>query len=125
MQAHFGGGHARRLELALFGNERGDLAVTGLAFSYGTDVPDTDGVVHPLGPEVLHDVSITVGAGERVALVGPTGAGKSTLAKLMARFYDPRAGAVSYGGVDLRNATLSSLRHTIVVVPQGWILMKG
>ena len=105
--------------------ERGDLAVTGLAFSYGTDVPDTDGVVHPLGPEVLHDVSITVGAGERVALVGPTGAGKSTLAKLMARFYDPRAGAVSYGGVDLRNATLSSLRHTIVVVPQEGFLFAG
>ncbi len=105
--------------------DRGDLAVTGLAFSYGTDVPDTDGVVHPLGPEVLHDVSITVGAGERVALVGPTGAGKSTLAKLMARFYDPRDGTVSYGGVDLRNATLASLRHTIVVVPQEGFLFAG
>ena len=105
--------------------ERGDLAVTGLAFAYGTDEPDTDGVVHPRGPEVLRDVSITVGAGERVALVGPTGAGKSTLAKLMARFYDPREGAVSYGGVDLRNATLSSLRHTIVVVPQEGFLFAG
>ncbi len=70
-------------------------------------------------------MSITVGAGERVALVGPTGAGKSTLAKLMARFYDPRAGAVRFGGVDLRNATLRSLRRCIVVVPQEGFLFAG
>lgn len=103
----------------------GELAVDGLAFAYGGGEPDTDGVVHPMGPEVLHDVSITVAPGERVALVGPTGAGKSTLAKLMARFYDPREGSVSYGGVDLRNATLTSLRHTIVVVPQEGFLFAG
>ncbi len=104
---------------------QGDLTVTDLAFAYGTEMPDTDGVVHPLGPEVLRGVSITVAAGERVALVGPTGAGKSTLAKLMARFYDPREGSVSYGGVDLRNATLTSLRATIVVVPQEGFLFAG
>ena len=103
----------------------GELAVVGLGFAYGGGEPDTDGLVHPTGPEVLHDVSITVAPGERVALVGPTGAGKSTLAKLMARFYDPREGSVSYGGVDLRNATLTSLRHTIVVVPQEGFLFAG
>ena len=103
----------------------GELAVAGLGFAYGGGEPDTDGLVHPMGPEVLHNVSITVAPGERVALVGPTGAGKSTLAKLMARFYDPREGSVSYGGVDLRNATLTSLRHTIVVVPQEGFLFAG
>jgi ATP-binding cassette subfamily B protein len=63
--------------------------------------------------------------GERLALVGPTGAGKSTLAKLIARFYDPRDGHVSYGGVDLRDATLQSLRERIVVVPQEGFLFAG
>ncbi len=104
---------------------RGSLEVADVTFAYGNDLPDLDGVVHPLGPEVLRKVSIDVAAGERVALVGPTGAGKSTLAKLMARFYDPRAGTVSYGGIDLRNATLSSLRRTIVVVPQEGFLFAG
>ena len=68
----------------------GTLAVDDVVFAYGGGPPDTDGVVHPLGPEVLRDVTIAVAPGERLALVGPTGAGKSTLAKLMARFYDPR-----------------------------------
>ncbi|MBK5288710.1 MAG: ABC transporter ATP-binding protein [Acidimicrobiia bacterium] len=104
---------------------QGALEVAAVTFAYGGDAPDLDGVIHPLGPEVLRDVSLSVAAGERVALVGPTGAGKSTLAKLMARFYDPRGGAVSFGGVDLRNATLSSLRRTIVVVPQEGFLFAG
>jgi ATP-binding cassette subfamily B protein len=63
--------------------------------------------------------------GERVALVGPTGAGKSTLAKLMARTYDPIRGTVRYAGIDLRHATLSSLRQRIVVVPQEGFLFSG
>ena len=105
--------------------ESGELTVDGVSFAYGGGEPDTDGVVHPLGPEVLHNVSISVAPGERVALVGPTGAGKSTLAKLMARFYDPRSGSISYGGVDLRNATLDSLRERIVVVPQEGFLFAG
>ena len=53
-----------------------------------------------LDHDVLHDVSLTIEPGERIALVGPTGAGKSTLAKLIARFYDPREGEVRFGGVD-------------------------
>jgi ABC-type multidrug transport system fused ATPase/permease subunit len=74
---------------------------------------------------VLRDVSIAVAPGERLALVGPTGAGKSTLAKLMARFYDPREGSVSFGGVDLRQATFASLREHVVVVPQEGFLFAG
>jgi ATP-binding cassette subfamily B protein len=77
------------------------------------------------GHDVLHDVSLRVPLGERLALVGPTGAGKSTLAKLIARFYDPREGQVDYGGVDLRDATLRSLRERIVVVPQEGFLFAG
>jgi ATP-binding cassette subfamily B protein len=74
---------------------------------------------------VLEHVTLVVHEGERIALVGPTGAGKSTLAKLIARFYDPRAGVVSFGGIDLRQATLKSLRRRIVVVPQEGYLFTG
>jgi ATP-binding cassette subfamily B protein len=93
---------------------RGDLVVDHVTFAYpGTDTP------------VLADVSLHVADGERVALVGPTGAGKSSLAKLMARLYDPDVGAVSFGGLDLRDATLASLRERIVVVPQEGYLFGG
>jgi ATP-binding cassette, subfamily B, bacterial len=94
--------------------ERGDLVVDGVTFSY----PGTSAAA-------LVDVSMRVGAGERLALVGPTGAGKSTVAKLMARLYDPDHGTVSYGDVDLRDATLASLRERIVVVPQEGFLFDG
>jgi ATP-binding cassette subfamily B protein len=77
------------------------------------------------GPDVLRDVSLTIASGERLALVGPTGAGKSTLAKLVARFYDPRRGDIAMGGVDLRDATFHSLRERIVVVPQEGFLFAG
>jgi ATP-binding cassette subfamily B protein len=60
-----------------------------------------------------------------LALVGPTGAGKSTLAKLMARLYDPEVGTVSFGGVDLRSASLDDLRRRIVVIPQEGFLFDG
>ena len=56
---------------------------------------------------------------------GPTGAGKSTLAKLIARFYDPQQGSITFGGVDLRDATARSLRERIVVVPQEGFLFNG
>jgi ATP-binding cassette, subfamily B, bacterial len=92
----------------------GDFEVKGLGFSYTT-----------ARAKVLHDVSMSIAHGERVALVGPTGAGKSTLAKLMARLYDPTEGSVSYGGVDLRDATFSSLRERICVVPQEGFLFYG
>jgi ATP-binding cassette, subfamily B, bacterial len=92
---------------------RGAVDIDDVAFAYAS------------GPDVLHDVSMTIAPGERIALVGPTGAGKSTLAKLIARFYDPRSGTVSFGGVDLRDATLASLRERIVVVPQEGFLFAG
>jgi len=77
------------------------------------------------GPPVLTDVALTISVGERLALVGPTGAGKSTLAKLIARMYDPVGGRVTFGGVDLRDATLASLRQRVVVVPQEGFLFNG
>jgi ATP-binding cassette, subfamily B, bacterial len=92
----------------------GDLVVADVGFRY----PETEA-------SVLSDVSITVADGERLALVGPTGAGKSTLAKLMARLYDPTAGTISFGGVDLRDATIASLRQRVVVVPQEGFLFGG
>ncbi|MEI6743460.1 MAG: ABC transporter ATP-binding protein [bacterium] len=94
--------------------EHGDLVVSGGTFTYAA------GVQH-----ALHNVSITVPNGKRLALVGPTGAGKSTLAKLMARLYDPNEGSISYGGVNLRDATIQSLRERIVVVPQEGFLFNG
>jgi ATP-binding cassette subfamily B protein len=92
--------------------ERGDIAVDDVTFAY-------------LADPVLHDVTLHIAAGERVALVGPTGAGKSTLAKLVARFYDPTGGRVAVGGVDLRDATLASLRHRLCVVPQEGYVFAG
>ncbi len=92
---------------------RGGLEVEHVTFAYGAAAP------------VLHNVSLSVAPGERVALVGPTGAGKSTLAKLIARFYDPREGRVRFGDVDVRDATLGSLRERIVVVPQEGFLFAG
>jgi ATP-binding cassette subfamily B protein len=77
------------------------------------------------GDPVLRDVTLRIEPGERLALVGPTGAGKSTLAKLVARLYDPTAGSISFGGVDLRDATHASLRNRIVVVPQEGFLFNG
>lgn len=92
----------------------GELVVNGIDFTYsGAD------------NRALKSVSISVGVGEKLALVGPTGAGKSTLAKLMARLYDPQVGSVSYGGIDLKMATMSSLRERIVVVPQEGFLFNG
>ena len=73
----------------------------------------------------LQDVSISVAPGERLALVGPTGAGKSTLAKLLSRLYDPTTGHVSFDDVDLRVASLQSLRERVVVVPQEGFLFGG
>ena len=99
--------------------ERGAIVVDNVTFGYaGSERP------------ALSDVSISVADGERLALVGPTGAGKSTLAKLMARLYDPStvngiAGSVSFGGVDLRLASMADLRRRIIVVPQEGFCFGG
>ncbi|MFP5256297.1 MAG: ABC transporter ATP-binding protein [Acidimicrobiia bacterium] len=92
---------------------RGDIQVEGVAFAYAGGAP------------VLRDVDLSIPSGCRLALVGPTGAGKSTLAKLVARLYDPTEGSVRFGGVDLRDATIRSLRERIVVVPQEGFLFNG
>jgi ATP-binding cassette subfamily B protein len=73
----------------------------------------------------LANVSLRIEPGERLALVGPTGAGKSTLAKLLSRLYDPTDGFVSFGDIDLRVASLASLRERVVVVPQEGFLFGG
>jgi len=92
---------------------RADVSLTGVGFSYVT------------GPPVLGGVDLHIATGERVALVGPTGAGKSTLAKLIARLYDPTEGSIEYGGIDLRDASRTSLRTRIIVVPQEGHIFDG
>ena len=77
------------------------------------------------GGRVVKNVSLQLEAGEHVALVGVTGAGKSTLAKLLTRQYDPQEGAITLGGVDLRDAKVDSLRHRIVMLPQEGHLFSG
>ncbi|MFL5967542.1 MAG: ABC transporter ATP-binding protein [Gaiellaceae bacterium] len=77
------------------------------------------------GPEVLHDLDVDVPAGTTVALVGHTGAGKSTIAKLLSRFYDPRDGRITIDGHDLRDVTQSSLRRQLGIVPQEGFLFAG
>ena len=74
---------------------------------------------------VIEDVDLTVAPGETVAFVGPTGAGKSTLAKLVTRFYDPTRGRVLIDGFDLREVTMHSLRSQLGVVPQEPFLFAG
>jgi len=86
-----------------------------------------DGVRFGYGelPEVLHGIDLDVPAGTTVALVGHTGAGKSTIAKLLARFYDPRAGSIEIDGRDLRAVTQESLRRQLGIVPQEGFLFAG
>ena len=76
-------------------------------------------------PEVLHGLDLDVPAGTTVALVGHTGAGKSTIAKLLARFYDPREGRVTIDGHDLRDVTQASIRSQLGIVPQEGFLFSG
>ena len=91
----------------------GDVRFQGVRFGYGT------------GPEVLHGIDLDVPAGTTVALVGHTGAGKSTIAKLLARFYDPLEGRITIDGIDLRDVSQASLRRQLGVVPQEGFLFAG
>src|SRR5262249_34414445 len=93
--------------------EYGRLVLEDVTFGYDSSRP------------VIRNVSLAIEPGANVALVGATGAGKSTLAKLLTRQYDPRAGHIALGGVDLRDATLESLRHRIVMLPQEGHLFSG
>lgn len=76
-------------------------------------------------PEVLHDVSLTIEPGQTVAFVGPTGAGKSTISKLIQRFYDVTEGSVKIDGIDVRDVTQASLRSQAGLVPQDPFLFSG
>ncbi len=76
-------------------------------------------------PEVLHDLELDVQPGMTVALVGHTGAGKSTIAKLLARFYDPNEGRITIDGSDLRDLRQRSLRSRLGIVPQEGFLFAG
>lgn len=91
----------------------GELVLESVSFGYDPAKP------------VLHDVSLRIAPGETVAFVGQTGAGKSTIAKLITRFYDPTAGRVLIDGHDLRTVTLDSLRRQLGVVPQEPFLFAG
>jgi ATP-binding cassette subfamily B protein len=91
----------------------GHVAFEGVRFRYGR------------GDEVLHGIDLDVPAGTTVALVGHTGAGKSTIAKLLARFYEPTHGRLTIDGVDLNDVTQSSLRRQLGVVPQEGFLFAG
>ncbi|MGW7789713.1 ABC transporter ATP-binding protein, partial [Streptomyces tricolor] len=92
---------------------RGDIAFEDVHFAYGDE------------EEALTGIDLTIPAGQTVAFVGETGAGKSTLVKLVARFYDPTAGRVTVDGTDLRALDLTSYRHRLGVVPQEAYLFPG
>lgn len=92
---------------------RGEVAFEDVRFAYGAD------------EEALSGVDLRIPAGQTVAFVGETGAGKSTLVKLVARFYDPTGGRVTVDGTDLRALDLTSYRHRLGVVPQEAYLFQG
>jgi ATP-binding cassette, subfamily B, bacterial len=92
---------------------QGEIQLDGVQFSYVEGIP------------VLSDVNLTIREGEVFALVGPTGAGKSTIASLVTRFYDPTTGRVTIDGHDLRDVTLRSLRSQLGIVPQEPFLFAG
>ena len=94
------------------GDARGDVAFEHVTFAY-REKP------------VLHDIDLRVPAGQVVALVGRTGAGKTTLARLISRFYDPTQGRITLDGVDLRSFAVSDLRRAVVMVTQESFLFSG
>ncbi|MEN8650311.1 ABC transporter ATP-binding protein [Streptomyces sp. 21So2-11] len=95
---------------------RGEIAFEDVSFQYGTaDGPE----------EALTGISLRIPAGQSVAFVGETGAGKSTLVKLVARFYDPTSGRVTADGTDLRDLDMTAYRHRLGVVPQEAYLFAG
>lgn len=93
---------------------RGEISFSDVAFGYEAD-----------GPRVLERLSLTIAPGEFVALVGPSGVGKSTLCALIPRFYDVEAGAIRIDGTDIRDVTLASLRRHVGVVQQDVYLFAG
>jgi ATP-binding cassette subfamily B protein len=92
---------------------KGEIVLKDLSFSYQEELP------------VMKNINLTIKKGQTVALVGTTGVGKSTIANLINRFYDPQEGAVFIDGVDIRDVTLSSLRDNISMVLQDTFLFNG
>ncbi|PRZ41138.1 ABC-type multidrug transport system fused ATPase/permease subunit [Antricoccus suffuscus] len=95
-------------------NARGEVQFDGVGFAYNADNAD-----------VLPKIDLRLPAGQTVALVGATGAGKTTIARLLCRFYDPQHGVISIDGVDLRNLSDDDLRRAIVMVTQESFLFSG
>ncbi|MEU9850230.1 ABC transporter ATP-binding protein [Streptomyces sp. NPDC047985] len=121
---------------------RGEIAFENVSFAYGSGGGDGDGHAGDAGPagkagragdaagakdveEALSGIDLRIPAGQTVAFVGETGAGKSTLVKLVARFYDPTGGRVMADGTDLRRLDLTAYRHRLGVVPQEAYLFAG
>lgn len=94
-------------------NVKGDIDISGLYFSYNPE------------KELLKDVNVSVASGKTVAIVGPTGCGKTTLINLLMRFYDPNSGSVSVDGVNTQNITRQSLRQNFGMVLQDTWLKSG
>jgi ABC-type multidrug transport system fused ATPase/permease subunit len=117
------------------GTLRGEIEMDHVWFSYGLDqaagLKRSSGKIERLDQEAgsedwaLEDVSIHVAPGETLALVGETGAGKSTFAKLVSRFYDPQRGRVLVDGNDLRDLSSTCLRSQLGIVPQEGFLFSG
>jgi ATP-binding cassette subfamily B protein len=115
----------------------GTLELSGVHFTYGHNDAvlggadggkaqgESDADPEAVDTPVLSDIDLAVEQGKHLVLVGPTGAGKSTLAKLIGRLYDPSQGSVRFGGVDLRRTSLARLRERIVIVPQEGFLFRG
>jgi subfamily B ATP-binding cassette protein MsbA len=93
---------------------RGEIVMDKVAFHY-----------NPALPEVLQSVSLKIAAGEVVALVGPSGAGKTTIASLLPRFWDVTSGRIMFDGIDVRDLSLAELRGAIGIVPQEPTLFSG
>ncbi len=112
------------------GELAGEIVFDDVHFRYGggtdeSEAPRGAGTLDGSDVTALSGISLTIPAGQTVAFVGETGAGKSTLVKLVARFYDPTSGAVRVDGTDLRELDLTGYRHRLGVVPQESYLFAG
>ncbi len=106
------------------GQLRGEIEMEGVSFAYADDALERQGRGEPV-EWALREVDLHVPPGQTLALVGATGAGKSTFAKLVARFYDPQAGRVLVDGHDLRGVRQEALRRQLGIVPQEGFLFSG